>query len=100
MLAISCFKISNIYYSQTVYPNRLKLSQVRYYNEYDFLEFFQFFLTSSNFVRVIRVRNLNLSEKIEKIPKNLIYYNIQSVKVSACLDIQFVNNKYSKFKNN
>jgi hypothetical protein len=96
MLAISYFQTLNICYSQTVYPNKLKLSQVGYYNEYDFLEFF---LTSSNFVRVIRVRNLNLSEKIEKIPKNLIHCNIQGVKISACLDIQFVNNKYSKFKN-
>jgi hypothetical protein len=52
-----------------------------------FLDFFQFFLTSLNFVRVIRVQNLYLSEKIEKIPKNLIHCNIQPVKVSACLDI-------------
>jgi hypothetical protein len=97
VLAISCFWNSNICYSQTVYLNRLKLSQVEYYNEYDFLEFF---LTSLNFAPVLLERNLNLSEKIEKIPKNRIHCNIQHVKVSACLDIRFVNNKYLKFRNN
>jgi hypothetical protein len=49
VLAISCFLTSNICYSQTVYPNMLELSQVGYYNEYDFLEFFQFFPKSLNF---------------------------------------------------
>jgi hypothetical protein len=54
---------------------------------------------SLNFVRLIGVWNLNLSEKIEKIPQNLIHCNIKLVKVSTYLDIWFVNNKYSKFKN-
>jgi hypothetical protein len=78
----------------------LKLSQVEYYNEYDFLEFFQFFQSSLKFSPVLLERNLNLSEKIEKIPKNHIHCNIQPVKDSACLDIRFINKKYLKFRNN
>jgi hypothetical protein len=73
----------NVYYSQTVYLNRLKLSQVEYYNEYDFVEFFQFFLTSLNFVPVLLERHLNLLEKIEKIPKKRIYCNIQPARALA-----------------
>jgi hypothetical protein len=43
------------------------------------VEFFQFFLTSLNFTPVLLERNLNLSEKIKKIPKNRIHCNIQSL---------------------
>jgi hypothetical protein len=58
MLAISCFWASNICYSQTVYLNRLKLSQIGYYNEYDifgifliFSEKFEFWVQISNFMK-------------------------------------------------
>jgi hypothetical protein len=65
-----------------------------------FWNFFNFFLTSLNFAPVFLEQNLNLLENIEKNSKNRIHCNIQTVKVSACLDKWFVNNKYLKFRNN
>jgi hypothetical protein len=47
----------------------------------------------------ILVKNLKILEKIEKIPKNHIHCNIQALKVLACLNIWFMNNKYLKFTN-